>query len=171
MPTDSFHWGSNMVRANLGNAAMGLAAVAASPAGTNMERSAGLLHFFHGVNALRLVYLSNMRPYGAQHSVSQIFHAWFRDGDQTWDSAIESTLGPAPGYVAGGPNRKYCEGGGGEGAKCVTSELTKQPPEKAYLDFNTGWSPQSEHDRSWEISEPGIYYQAAYVQLVSRFVQ
>jgi hypothetical protein len=54
--------------------------------------------------------------------------------------------------------------------RCARSELSRQPPEKAYLDFNTGWQPEAEHDQSWEISEPAIYYQASYVKLVSKFV-
>ncbi len=171
LPTESFHWGSNMVRANLANAtlALGLSVPASGP--LFQERSLGLLHFFHGVNALGLVYLSNMAPYGAERSVTEIFHAWFRDGDETWDSAISSKLGPAPGFVAGGPNRQYCRDENAKKARCFTSELSRQPPEKAYLDFNTGYAPEREHDRSWEISEPGIYYQSAYVQLVSKFVR
>jgi hypothetical protein len=49
--------------------------------------------------------------------------------------------------------------------------LRREPPQKAYLDFNTGWQPTAEHDQSWELTEPGIYYQAAYVMLVSKFVE
>jgi len=40
-----------------------------------------------------------------------------------------------------------------------------QPPQKSYLDFNDGW-PES----SWEITEPAIYYNAAYIMLLSNFV-
>ena len=36
---------------------------------------------------------------------------------------------------------------------------------KSYLDFNDGW-PES----SWEISEPAIYYQAAYIRLLANYV-
>jgi hypothetical protein len=52
----------------------------------------------------------------------------------------------------------------------VNSRLSKQPAQKAYLDFNTAWDPPQEHDKSWEITEPGIYYQASYVRLASKFV-
>ncbi len=174
LPTDSFHWGSNKVRANLGNATLQLEALA--PGASQDEtaksaRAAGLLHLFHGVNALGLVYLSNMGSYGAERSVTQIFHTWFRDGDAVWDSATRSQLGPAPGFLVGGPNRQYCQGKDAEKARCRTSELTQQPPEKAYLDFNTGYAPDQKYDRAWELSEPGIYYQAAYVQLLSSFVE
>jgi hypothetical protein len=111
-----------------------------------------------------------MYAYGAEKSVNQIFHQWFRDGDPIYDDAKTSRLGPAPGYVPGGPNHQYCSGQEGQ-ARCATSRLRQQPPQKAYLDFNTAWAPQVEHDRSWELTEPGIYYQAAYVKLVSKFVE
>ena len=41
-----------------------------------------------------------------------------------------------------------------------------QPPQKAYKDWNTSWP-----ENSWEITEPAIYYQGAYVYLLSRFVR
>jgi hypothetical protein len=40
----------------------------------------------------------------------------------------------------------------------------------AYLDFHTAWAPGREYDMSWALSEPAVYYQAAYVKLLSRFV-
>jgi len=40
-----------------------------------------------------------------------------------------------------------------------------QPMLKSYLDFNTGFP-----NNSWEITEPGIYYQAAYVRLIAGIV-
>ncbi len=41
-----------------------------------------------------------------------------------------------------------------------------QPVQKSYKDWNTAWP-----EDSWQITEPGIYYQAAYVYLLSRFVE
>lgn len=172
MRDDSFHWGHNMVRANIGNTNYDLVQHKLFKPGetaTFSDRAEGLLHSFHGVNAMGLVYLTNMYPYGAEKSANQIFHQWFRDGDPTYDDAQKSRLGPAPGYVPGGPNHQYCGGQEGQ-AKCAKSRLRQQPLQKSYLDFNTAWEPQNEHDRSWEITEPGIYYQAAYVKLVSKFV-
>jgi len=40
-----------------------------------------------------------------------------------------------------------------------------QPEQKMYLDFNNG-PPED----SWTITEPAIYYQAAYIKLLSKFV-
>src|SRR5690606_1726031 len=101
-----------------------------------------------------------MSSYGAEHGVTEIFHTWFRDGHSEWDSSKTSALGPAPGYVVGGPNRRYCKNRNPAEHRCASSELLRQPPGKAYLDFNTGWNPKLEHDKSWELTEPGIYYQA-----------
>jgi endoglucanase len=109
-----------------------------------------------------------MGAYGAERSCNEIFHMWFRDGDKRWDSAKDSELGPAPGYVPGGPNKSYCESD--KDHKCYDSEFRKQPAQKAYLDFNTSWEPQRDYDMSWAVTEPAIYYQAAYVKLLSKFV-
>ena len=172
MRDDSFHWAHNMVRANVGNTNLELLSLGdARPADTRTfaDRADGLLNSFHAVNALGMVYLTNMSAYGAEKSANQIFHTWFRDGDPDYDDAQKSRLGPPPGYVPGGPNHQYCASQ--PQSRCTTSRLRQQPLQKAYLDFNTGWDPVQEHDQSWEITEPGIYYQAAYVMLVSKFVE
>lgn len=169
MRPDSFHWAHNMVRANVGNTNLELLSlVPPAEQRSYSERAEGLLHSFHGVNALGIVYLTNMYAYGAEKSANQIFHTWFRDGDPDYDDARRSRLGPAPGYVPGGPNHQYCEGR--PQSLCFRSPLRREPPQKAYLDFNTGWDPAQQYDSSWELTEPGIYYQAAYVMLVSKFV-
>jgi endoglucanase len=177
MPEGTYHWGHNMVRANVGNTNYELVELSKlglskqPDTATFTERAESLLQSFHGVNALGLVYLTNMYDYGAENSVNQIFHIWFRDGDPDYDDARKSRLGPAPGYVPGGVNPQYCAGQDPAKNRCATSALRKQPPQKAYLDFNTAWAPQLEHDRSWELTEPAIYYQAAYVLLLSKFVE
>jgi hypothetical protein len=168
---NSYHWGSNMVRANVGNTNYDLLQfklASEADAAAYATRVDGLLHFFHGVNPLNLVFLSNMSSYGAENSASEIFHSWYRDGDRRFDSAKASELGPAPGYVPGGPNLHYCED---PKAACSRSALKGEPAGKAYRDFNTGWAPTEEYDRSWELSEPGLYYQSGYVKLVSKFVE
>jgi hypothetical protein len=40
--------------------------------------------------------------------------------------------------------------------------LREQPRAKCYADFNDPWP-----SNSWEISEPGIYYQAVYIRLLA----
>lgn len=171
MRPDSYHWGSNQARANHGNTVWDLVQydlVDETERALIIERASGLLNWFHGVNAMGLVYLSNMYPYGAESSINEIYHTWFRDGDPDFDSATKSRLGPAPGYVVGGPNPTYCQGE--QDHVCRVSLFSQQPPEKAYIDFNTGWAPKADFDMSWSLSEPATYYQAAYVKLLSKFV-
>jgi hypothetical protein len=170
---DSYHWGSNNPRANFGNTNWDLIQydlVSGDQAASVRERAAGILHSFHGVNPMQLVYLSNMTAYGAERSVNEIYHAWFRDGDKRWDSVKTSEFGPAPGYVTGGPNKSYCSGRDDHDHRCYSSAFRTQPAQKAYIDFNTAWDPKAEYDSSWALTEPAIYYQAAYVKLLSKFV-
>jgi hypothetical protein len=96
-----------------------------------------------------MVYLTNMAAYGAENSATQIWHDWFQY-NTPWDK------NPAPGYVPGGPNKDYAG---------PDAFIKRQPPQKAYKDFNDPWPVNS-----WEITEPAIYYQASYVKLVSKFV-
>lgn len=41
-----------------------------------------------------------------------------------------------------------------------------QPPQKSYKDWNTSWP-----EDSWEVTEPDIVYQAAYLNLLSRLIR
>src|SRR5262249_39355638 len=98
MPDESYHWGSNQIRANYANTNYTLIQyklAGADQVPNVMERVSGLLDSFHGVNPMRTVYLSNMGPYGAEKSASEIFHSWFRDKDRRFDSSLKSELGPA----------------------------------------------------------------------------
>lgn len=171
MRPDSYHWGSNQARANYGNTIWDLiefGLVEPSERVITYDRVSGLLHWFHGVNPLGLVYLTNMADYGAERSLTKIYHTWFRDGDKKWGQTTRFAPGPAPGYVPGGPNVAYCTGDPSH--RCANSEFQKQPPQKAYMDFNTGFEPMAQYDLAWELSEPAIYYQAAYIKLLSKFV-
>ena len=109
----------------------------------------------HGVNPMGMVMLSNMYNYGAEKCANEIYHTWFTDGS-TWDNSLTSPNGPAPGYVPGGPNKSYTG---------TVANITNQPPQKAYKDWNTGFP-----ENSWEITEPSIYCQASYVMLLARLM-
>jgi len=132
----------------------------------------GYLHYFHGVNPLALVYLTNMSSYGATNSLTVTFSAWF-------------TGTPPPGYIVGGPNPQYdwdpccgydagsanaCGGlGGYDLNQCGASPPSPpygQPPQKAYKDFNTNWPIDS-----WQVSEANDAYMAQYIRLVSKFAR
>lgn len=155
-------WGSNSVRANMGHILsfshryrFGLAA-----AEDTREASAGYLHYIHGVNPLGIVYLTHMDNAGAEHSVQSMYHGWFADGTR-WDDWLDgaSAYGPPPGYLVGGPNTYFSPDPayGGE-----LSPPQNQPPQKAFRDWNSSW-PQN----SWEVTEPAIGYQGAYLRLLA----
>jgi hypothetical protein len=169
---DAYHWGSNNVRASYANANYNLVQFRLVPDAEQksyLDRVAGLLHSFHGVNPMQIVYLTNLYSEGAEACADETYHAWFRDKHPIWDNARSSKLGPAPGYVTGGPNKDYCNGMDPKAHACAKSAVRQQPPEKAYVDGNTGYEPQNPFDKSWELNEPAIYYQASYVRLVSKF--
>lgn len=158
MEPTNYHWGSNIVRADWGVAAL----LAADHGGVDnatrqrlRERALDMLHSFHGVNPFCVVYLTNMGKYGAEHSIQRIYHGRYGAGTPFADN-------PPPGYVVGGPNQSF----GGKAAQGHPSIdwIRAQPRAKAYADFNLNW-PES----SWELSEPAIYYQAMYVRLAAAF--
>jgi endoglucanase len=158
-----YHWGSNQPRANYGNTNLDVITykLPVGNADTYKVRALEELHYFHGVNPFGMTYLSNMYRYGATHSVNEIYHTWFAHGTK-WSDAQSSPCGPPPGYLPGGPNAAAVQGG----VPASISPPAGQPAQKAYRDWNTGW-PQS----SWAVTEPAIYYQAAYVELLSKFAE
>ncbi len=153
VPDWSYHWGSNKPKANLANLNLIYNKYELLPDNTSSyaQKAVEQIHYFHGVNPLGLVYLSNMYAYGAERSVNEIYHAWFADGTD-YDHALNSPLGPAPGYITGGPNQNYDQ-------DISLTPPYNQPPQKSYLDWNAESS-----QASWEITEPAIYYQAAYIR-------
>jgi endoglucanase len=54
----------------------------------------------------------------------------------------------------------------GDGSPCIQAPPCNQPHQKSYRSWNGVWP-----DASWEVTEPAIYYQAAYVKLLSKFVK
>lgn len=158
MPDAQHHWGSSTVRANVGASNMMLINMGVYPEGDKkmLLRGQAHLQYFHGVNPLGLVYLSNMEDYGSERSVRQLFHYWYSDGTQ-YDNAKRSPIGPPPGYVTGGPNANYSGS---------FSPPLGQPVQKSYRD----WNGEDDRARSYEISEPAIYYQAAYIRLLSAVI-
>jgi hypothetical protein len=158
----AYHWGSNNPRANYGNTNLDAITYRISPpddAGYRM-RALETVHYFHGVNPFAMVYLSNMASVGASNSASKIYHAWFQPGSR-WGDARKDACGPAPGYVPGGPNVNAAR----DGVPVKLAPPTGQPPQKSYRDWNADWP-----ENSWSVTEPAIYYQAAYIRLLSAFV-
>lgn len=172
----NYTWNSNQTKSRQGNMflAMNDYTLNAANATNYTNAASGFVHYMHGVNPNTKVYLSNMKKLGAENYVKQFYHSWFKDGSALWDENGVSTYGPAPGYIPGGPNPSYqldacCPGSCGSGpnnALCLTNVTPPmgQPIQKSYKDFNNDWPVNS-----WEITEAGIYTNAAYVRMLSKF--
>jgi hypothetical protein len=161
---DHYCWGSNQCKGRWGRVLLMAIVLGLNPAQHPAYREimAGYLHFIHGRNPLSLCFLSNMGHAGADRSVMEIFHSWFHDGSPLYDGR-NSRYGPAPGYLAGGPNKFF--------SVDWISPPHGEPPMKAYRDWNAAWNARRQaNEASWEITEPAIYYQAAYTLLLSQFV-
>ena len=177
-PISGYYWGSNSVKSRRGSVFTQAAQAKMHGASQDDYRNAGLayLNYLHGVNPLGLVYLTNMERYGAEKSVSEIYHNWFVNGSKEYDSTNTSTYGPAPGFLVGGPNPGYerdecCKTKcGGYGAKMckrpVMSPPAGQPPMKSYAEFNDGWPLNS-----WSVTENSNSYQTAYIRLLSKYAR
>lgn len=160
-----YWWGSNGQRARRG-ALLHLPRLLGFPEEEQeacLRVAAEYAHYLHGRNPLNLVYLSNMGPEGAQagaeRSVQEVFHYWFADNTR-YDGLGDGKIGPAPGYLVGGPNAYF--------EPDWISPPHGQPPAKSFLEFNTGWSEQRHKTLDpWSITEPAIYYQAFYINLLA----
>jgi GH18 family chitinase len=129
------------------------------------------LHYFHGRNPLNWVYLTNLGPaganLGASQSVDSMFHSWFFAGT-TYDGLAGGHIGPAPGYLTGGPNQTFAPDSSynttGTAACCIMPPQG-QPMMKAYKNWGASWP-----EDSWEVTEPDLGYQAPYVFLAAASV-
>jgi endoglucanase len=173
-----FNWGSNQYKTAYGNFFMTLLASDIDKGNNIIYRQAseGYINYIHGLNPLNTVYLTAMKRFGADKTITQFYHSWFNDKTK-WDVEGESQFGPAPGFLVGGPNPKYtkdgcCPSGCGSAsnnALCNSISVSPpldQPPMKAYKDFNDGWPLNS-----WAISENSNSYQISYIRLLSKFVE
>ncbi|WP_299768938.1 glycoside hydrolase family 9 protein [uncultured Dokdonia sp.] len=157
-PSFSYHWGSNNPKASYATVNKLVIDNNINPSQNDSYRGYidEVIHYFHGVNPQGMVYLSNMYDFGAERSVNEIYHSWFYDGTD-YDNAVTSPIGPAPGFVTGGPNDSF--------SVTTLTPPSGQPAQKSYLDFNDGYP-----NNSWEITEPAIYYQAAYIRMLANSV-
>ncbi len=157
IPDFSYHWGSNQVKADYANLNSMVARYNINPSNNEsyLQKAEEMIHYYHGVNPLSKVYLSNMESRGAENSVDELYHAWFADGSD-FDNVKTSLYGPAPGFIPGGANSSYSYEG--------NTPPYGQPAQKSYKDFNTGFP-----EASWEITEPAIYYQAAYIRMLASY--
>ena len=154
-----YGWGSNSVEAAQGSMLLETAALTDRASRQSfIDAASHYLHYLHGINPLGKVYLSNMSRFSAANSVARFYHSWFQDRT------------PPPGYLVGGADQDYrwderCPQVSIDCGSKPPSPPANQPPEKSYLDFSTGWPLNS-----WQITEPDIGYQAAYLRLLASFV-
>ena len=190
MPSWAYFWGSNQERA-----AIGLFLLQAVKLGETggfspqqiTDKAQDYFHFFHGQNALGMMYLTNMGALGGEHASWQIYHGWFGASENPFSASnfigkpagiVEpdypyykgtdnhgvsdnkvSLQGPAPGFVPGGPNMSYTG--------------TAIPPQNETL-FNRAYRDWSDQiiwtAQTWEITETSIGYQGPYVALGAYFM-
>jgi endoglucanase len=162
MPDDQYHWNSHEVKANAGLDNLDFATFNINTGERQVYKDLGenYLHWFHGVNPMGKVMLSNMYAFGGDSCVNEFYHGWFGDGT-IWDNLFTSPNGPPPGYVPGGPNKDF--------SIPAMNPPGGQPPQKSYREWNTGWNGTA-NENSWEITEAGIYTQAAYISLLARVI-
>lgn len=144
------------------------------------EKAEGILSYFHGTNPLGICYLTNMGAYGADFSIMQMHHTWFKDGTK-YDNQDATDIGPAPGYFPGGVN-------GVNNPVCMKMLVGKQnytnafvkdqPTQKSYsekinAEGTNGYlcpNTNENFNQPWLYNEPGIYYQAAYVRALAHHI-
>jgi hypothetical protein len=162
---NNYVWGNNQIKSRTGQLFALQVTYGLNPgqATAYREAAAGYLHYLHGVNPLTRVYLSNLYDSGAECCVNEMYHSWFAHGT-VYQNALSSPNGPAPGYVTGGANKNFRPDAPYAGPRLAPP--MDQPPQKAYKDWGAGWP-----EDSWELTEPAIYYQSAYVFLLSRFIR
>jgi len=156
-----YGWGSNSLKSKVGEMFYDMYQYGIADDEKYLRIAEEYIHYIHGRNALGKVFLTNMNEYGAQNSANEMYHLWFGN-DTDFDNAQTSKYGPPPVYLTGGVNKNYKPASAYEGP--VLSPPLNQPVQKFYKDWNTSWP-----ENSWEITEPAIYYQAAYIMLLSKF--
>ncbi len=158
-------WGSNQIKAQWASLPIYGIYLNVNPANNALYKECAeeYLHYFHGRNPLSYIYLSNMGTKGANltsgKSCMQLYHGWFYAGSPLYDGA-SSTYGQAPGMLAGGANQFY--------DVSTIIPPASQPPQKSFKDWNIGWNGTLD-EHSWEVTEPGIYYQAKYDLVLAYF--
>ncbi|NQU88126.1 MAG: glycoside hydrolase family 9 protein [Mariniphaga sp.] len=174
---DAYTWGSNGIKAQQGLIYTDYINYNINVSKNDMalEAAENYIHYLHGVNPLNIVYLSNMYDFGAENSVNEFYHSWFKNGSAKWDRVGESTYGPAPGFLTGGPNPSYnwdgcCPsdcGSSSNNARCFDENITPpkgQPKQKSYKDFNNSWPLNS-----WSVTENSCGSQLPYIRLLAKF--
>lgn len=128
-------------------------------------RAQSIVNYLHGTNPSGICMLSNMYEYGAELCADEMWHSWFAL-DTKYDNIDGDNVGPAPGFLSGGPNPQGQENMVVKLGTHVFEGATagRQPDQKAFsVDNHWEYGP-------WAYNEPAIYYQASYVKALAHFV-
>ena len=161
-----FNWGSNSLVSRQASNIMDFIRydLKAENHAAYRARGQSIINYLHGTNPSGIVMLSNMYQYGAELSADELWHSWF-SLDSPYDNIDGDNVGPAPGFLSGGPNPQ------GQtnmpiklGTYSFDATAGDQPMQKAFsVDNYWEYGP-------WAYNEPAIYYQAAYVKALTHFV-
>jgi hypothetical protein len=162
MKDQDYVWNNNQFKCETGSIYSNMNRYALdAPNQANYHNAAmGYVHYIHGINPNRYCYLTNSDAFGADYPIMQIYHGWFGDGT-IYDSTA-NYIGPPPGYLSCGANAYYTPDVAYAGPPI--SPPQNQPTQKCYKDWNTSWP-----ENSWEVTEVGIYTEAAYIKLLSLY--
>ncbi|TAL61049.1 MAG: T9SS type A sorting domain-containing protein [Bacteroidetes bacterium] len=163
MQDNDYVWGNNQNKCEVGNILYNMVHYNLDAANQTNYRNAaeGYIHYLHGVNPNGIAFLTNANVFGGDNFTKEIYHGWFGDGT-AFDGGISPYIGPPPAFIPGGVNPNYSPDAAYTGPPI--SPPNNQPVQKSYKDWNTSYP-----ENSWEISEVGIYVNAAYVKLLSKF--
>lgn len=152
----NYTWGSNETKAHQGTMFFVMNTYNLDNANKTNYQDAGMgfVHYLHGVNPTAYCFLTNMGRFGGEFSVPTMYHSWFGDGT-VFD------VNPPPAYLMGGANPTYTPDPAYTGP--VISPPQNQPVQKSYKAWNTSYP-----ENSWQLNEPAIYSQAAYLRLLAQ---
>ena len=127
-------------------------------------RAQSIINYLHGTNPSGIVMLSNMYRYGAELSADEMWHSWF-SLDTKYDNIDGDNVGPAPGFLSGGPNPQGQQNMPIKlGTYSFDATTAEQPDQKDFsVDNYWEYGP-------WAYNEPAIYYQANYIKALTHFV-
>lgn len=163
MQDNDYVWGNNQFKCETGSILYNMVQYNLDIPNQLKYRNAaeGYLHYIHGLNPNGLLFISNAGSFGGDLFIKELYHGWFGDGTP-FDGGVSPYIGPPPGFIPGGTNKNYAPDAAYTGPPIAPPQ--NQPVQKSYKDWNTSWP-----ENSWEVTEVGIYVNAAYVKLLSKF--
>lgn len=173
-----YTFNSNEPMCNFGNLYAGMKFHNTDPAhNTAYENNlAHFAHYIHGVNPTNRAWVSNAVNLGAENSLEEIYHGWFKHGSVwDWDTNDDYIgdqspyTGPPPMFVPTGVCKDLTNGNGANGVPAsfplYLQSGGNDPVMKKYRLFNN-----PNYASSFKMNEVGLYVQGAYIRLLSNLV-